>query len=489
MTSLTPRQKAYIKLIKKVFNMKNAKGKIFKYTPEPYQIEYHSDCMLANPDFPNRIWDKGRGIGATATTMVDAILVGHRYDGVKIPVASITGAQSDGPIEWANWLVDNIQIPGFIERDREINSKCILDNGSVIFPVPGHNPEALRTFRTIFNIYDEFAFHPYAKRIKSAGDACLSEGGQINILSTLNGTNNDYYKILMQAEALGYKRYNVPIFNPDKFNVERSIYDQIREGKISPICHWIDIKKLEEARLFDHVSFLQEYMCQAEDRATSFLPLALIEEMSRPASVLTQDKRFGSNPYYAGIDFASVNDISAFEVFEYTQAGWLHRARVPVQRTDTPQQNYILRELDNVFNFTRLAIDMTGPGTGFYHYARKELGPRAIGINFATRHDILQQDAHLYRSKDKVIGKDKISIPIKRAMASNLKVEAEAGRLLLIDDESFKADLNSVSYDNLDAPRTKNGHHADEFWGCALALWSKEVKQVQVHRRVRAMRY
>ncbi|MCK5216321.1 MAG: hypothetical protein KAJ93_00935, partial [Methanosarcinales archaeon] len=123
--------------------MKNARGTVFPYRPEPYQIEYHADCMVAVEDFPNRLWKKARGIGASATTMMDALMVAHRFKGVKIPVGSVTGTQAFGPIEWAIWLADNPQIPDFFNRNQEINSICELDNGSIIFPVPGHNPEAL----------------------------------------------------------------------------------------------------------------------------------------------------------------------------------------------------------------------------------------------------------------------------------------------------------------------------------------------------------
>jgi len=248
MIELTDRQKKYIELLSSVFNMKNSKGDVFPYVPQPYQIEYHADCMIANPDFPNRLWSKSRGVGATSTTMIDALMVAHRYSDVKIPVASVTGAQSDGPIEWANWLVDNLRIGGFLERNTDIDSKCVLDNGSIIFPIPGHNPDAMRNYRTVFNIYDEFAFHPYPDKVKAAGDACLSEGGQINILSTINGSSNTYYKLLINAEKLGYKVYNVPMFDPKVFNPDKTIYSQLEAGTITPVSFWVDIKKLEESR-------------------------------------------------------------------------------------------------------------------------------------------------------------------------------------------------------------------------------------------------
>lgn len=468
----TKRQKKYIILLCNVFNMKSARGTVSPYRPEPYQIEYHADCMIANPDAENRIWEKARGVGATATTMMDALIVGHRYNDVNIPVASITGTQSNGPIDWANWLVDNLQMPGFLKRDERINSQCVLDNGSTIFPVPGHNPEALRSFRTVFNIYDEFAFHMYPKKLKAAGDACLSEGGQINILSTLNGTENDFYYILTNAEDFGYKVYRVPMFDPKVFNVDRPIPDQIAEGLITPIAPWVDIAGLERSRKYDKIAFMQEQMCSPEDGSVSFLSSNLLYEISRTPEQIEQSFRVGYNPYICGIDFASERDTSAFQIFEVTPYGYIHRNRYPVKRTDTPTQNRLLKSLNERFDFQFITIDMTGSGTGFYHYAQEQLGSqKVIGINFSSRVNINEKDVEKYRTKDVRYTKDKINIPIKRAMATEMKILAETGRLIVLDYKDYIADMHSVPYDTLDAPRSKDGNHGDEFWGSALAIW------------------
>lgn len=487
--NFTVRQVNYVNLLSAVFNIHNSRGDIFPYEPEGYQIDYHADCMVANPQYPNRIWEKARGVGASATTMMDALMVGHRYNGVNIPVASITGAQSDGPVDWAIWLADNPQIPGYFVRDKSINSKCILDNKSTIFAVPGQNPDALRSFRTIFNIYDEFAFHAYPDKLKTAGDACLSEGGQINILSTLNGTENTFYDILANATDLGYKVYEVPMFDSAVFDVDRNIFDQIDEGLITPISPWVNLQKLEDSRRFDKVAFMQEQMCSAQDGAVSFLPSALLHKCSRLPYQIEQQERSGWGIYVCGIDFASENDNSAFQIYELTPHGWIHRKRVLVSKTDTVQQNRILRELHADFNFKYVTIDMTGSGTGFYHYARDQLRTTVIGINFSSRHQVEEKDAHLYRAKDSIAKKNgKVSIPIKRAMATYFKMEMEKDRCVVLDYKDYLDDLHSVVYETLDAPR-KHEKHGDEFWGSCLALWGYYISQMQITARPYVARY
>lgn len=474
--SLTRRQRDYINLLSEVFKMKNSRGQSFPYRPQPYQIRYHSDCMLANPDSPGRIWRKSRGVGATSTTMVDALMVAHRYDGVKIPVTSVTGTQSGGPIEWAIWLADNTQIPNFFERDKKINSELRLDNGSVIFPIPGHNPDALRNYRTVFNVYDEFGFQPYQEKVKKAGDACLSEGGQINVLSTMNGTTNEFFRLIQNADLLGYKLYDVPIFDPKVFDVKKTIPSQIQVGLIKPISPWVDLTLLEKTRLESPHVFMEEYMCVPVDEGKSFLPFALIDAASRPPELLEQYARVGTNPYYMGIDFASEQDLSVFEIWERHVLGWIHRFRQVVEKSDTVAQNELARDLDYRFNFAKITIDLTGPGLGFYHYAKKDFGNRTVGIHFAQRWDIDDEEAYLYSKKDKTSKKDTsgqkdiLRVPIKRAMAVNMKKAALDGGLLWLAYPELRLDLNSVTEDTLNAARSKGGQHGDEFWGSALAI-------------------
>ena len=483
------RQMNYVNLLCNVFNLKNARGELSPYRPEKYQVDYHAHCILAMKDYPHRIWKKSRGVGATAATMCDALMVAHRYRKQRIPIASITGDTADVPIEWAIEFADTTQIKEFFKRRMDITSKCVLDNGSNIFAVPGNNPDSVRGYRSTFIVYDEFALHTYPKKLKTAGDACVSEGGQINIISTVSGTENEFWRICENAEEFGYKMFEVPMFDPLKFDVTKSVVEQVNSGIITPISPWVNMKKLEMDRRGDPVAFMQEYMCNPQDGAVSFMSSALLYRASRDTTMIEQHSRIGFNIYVCGIDFASQRDMSAFEIFELTPHGWIHRKRLAVQKHDTVQQNTLLRGLHQAFNFKYVVIDMTGAGTGFYHYAREQLRTEVIGINFATRYTIDVESQHLYRKADKKIRKDgTITIPVKRAMASNMKKQAEEGRLLLQDTPEYIADLHSVPYDSLDAPKNKE-HHGDEFWGSALALWGHAMNENKAYVRPITLRY
>ena len=483
------RQIRYVDMLTKVFNMKSGKGTVFPYSPEAFQVNYHAHCILAMKDFPHRIWKKSRGVGATAATMVDALTVAHRFRKQKIPVASITGDTSDVPIEWAIEYCDNTQIPGFFNRRMDVTTKCVLDNGSTIFAVPGHNPDSIRGYRSMFIVYDEFALHTYPEKLRDAGDFCASEGGQINIISTVRGTENEFWRICENAEEFGYKMFEVPMFDPIKFEIDKPIPLQIKAGTITPIAPWADVKFMEAKRRSDPIAFMQEYMCDPQDGAVSFLSSGLLYQSSRPAYMLEQNARNGFGVYCCGIDYASENDISAFQIFEKLSEGWVHRKRIAVHKHDTVQQIELLKTLHKAFDFKYVTIDMTGPGTGFYHYARDQLKTNVIGINFASRHTIDPDSAFLYRQADKKNTKDgRITVPIKRAMATYFKMQMESGQCVVLDDADYIADLHSVPYSNLDAPRNKE-NHGDEFWGSALALWGWKMQESRTYARPVSLRY
>jgi phage FluMu gp28-like protein len=483
------RQKNYVKLLTEVFNIKNSRGELSPYSPVPYQVDYHANCILARKDFRHRIWKKSRGVGATACTMMDALMVAHRYSNQRIPIASITGETSEVPIDWAIHYADTPQVKGFFKRRMEIKSECELDNGSTIFAVPGHNPDSIRGYRSTFIVYDEFALHTYPEKLRDAGDFCASEGGQINIISTVRGTENEFWRLTENADDFGYEMFEVPMFDPKKFDVKMPIPPQIESGDITPIAPWADITFMENKRKSDPIAFMQEYQCDPQDAAVSFMSSELLHRISRPRYMIEQPARVGFGIYTCGIDFASESDMSSFIIMEMLPEGWIQRGRIAVAKHDTVVQNNLLRSLHQAYNFKYITIDMTGSGTGFYHYARDQLRTEVIGINFATRHTIDAESQHLYRKADMNNRKDgKITIPIKRAMAVNMKREAEKGRLIIFDDPDYLKDLHSVPYDSLDAARIK-GRHGDEFWGTALALWGYAMHENRIHIRPISLRY
>ena len=80
------------------------------------------------------------------------------------------------------------------------------------------------------------------------------ELSQILIGSTPAGRNNYFFEIV--HKPIGFKVFNLPVFDPHKFNPNVSILGQ----NLKAIAPWIDLDGLEIKRQRDINIFLQEQM-------------------------------------------------------------------------------------------------------------------------------------------------------------------------------------------------------------------------------------
>lgn len=260
---LTPRQKRFIDLFSCLFDVRDAHGKMSPFIPEPFQQEFLKDSIICNKNYKNRIVLKGRGIGLTALIAAEILIYAQIHPKVKIPVASISSKSVSTLLGWTIDLCDHSKElifdnkPFRIERDTTINSICKLKNGSQIIPISGGSPESIRSIRSPLLVFDEFAFTPEQRALLSAGERCLSEGGQINIISTpmtADILGDEFWRICVHAEELGYKKYSFPIFDPTKINLNKPLTEQ----NLIPIAPWINVASLENDRKRDVLMFSRE---------------------------------------------------------------------------------------------------------------------------------------------------------------------------------------------------------------------------------------
>ncbi len=466
---LTPKQEKYIEILSRTFNIKDSYGKIMPYRPLEYQIKYHTESMLCKDDFKHRIWSKSRGVGATLCSCMDLLMLAHRYDNSNIAISSRSAESATTPIDYCIWLANHTQINGFFDIDNKYSSICRLGNGSVIFPVPGGAPDSVRGVRLIAVLLDELAFTEQDKEIYVAVDGSISEGGQLSIVSTWNGFATEHSRVWKQAEEIGYEKFEVRAFS-DNFDVNKPIQAQLDAG-VKLNVPWLDIIKMERSRVYDRISFLQEYMCQPSDINVAFLDWELINSCSREG--LEQTKRDGINPYYFGLDFATEDsDFSVMVVFELTpEFGAVMRHIRKFRKMDSVAQYDHMIWLDSQFNFSKIGIDQTGPGKGIYDFCRKRFGSKVLGFNFATKvRPIGEHGEKLDAMQKRQEQWKKATVPIKRAMASAMRSAMIDQKCWFISDPDLKGDLNSVPYGSLDAPKSKMGH-GDSFWSCAITLY------------------
>jgi len=445
--NLTPKQERFIKLFASLFNIRDAKGNLKPFIPTPFQQEFLKDSIVCNENPKHRIVVKGRGLGFTALIAGELLIAATIMPKVKIPVTSITAKTANVLIDWCIDLADNSNDLGYgkIERDKNIDSAVRLKNGSQIIPISGGSPESIRSLRAPVLVLDEFAFNAYQKEILTAGERCLSEGGQITIISTprtADPINDEYWRILSKAEELGYKRYEFPVFPKDKFNVNKPIPEQ----GLEPIAPWLSIEELEKARKRDPIMFMREQQCTPMDESVAFLSWEIIKK-----SCILDKGEVHDAPTYCGIDVGRTQDLTAIEIFQKVDGIFYQVDEVILRNMEIPRQVEEIKSLDFKYNFDRINIDKTGIGLGLYEYTRKALGSKTRGVQFTKENKVM--------------------------LANNLRTLMQDEKIYLLRNDNLMDDLHSVPYDTLNSLRTKEGH-ADRFWAVALAVMKERGRVI-----------
>lgn len=451
--NLTKSQKNFINLFSTLFKVRTAHGESLPFIPTTFQQEFLKDSMLCNKKYKHRIVNKGRGIGLTSILAGELLLGARMMENVKIPVTSISAKTANVLLSWCIDLADNCNIINIkegelkIDRDRTINSICKLKNGSQIIPISGGSPDSIRSLRAPMLVLDEFAFNPSQREILTAGERCLSEGGQITIVSTprtSDSINDEYWRIWTHAEEMGYQKYQFPIFDINTVDLNKSLLNQ----NLTPIAPWIDMESLERDRSRDVLMFTRENLCSPLDESVAFLSWGLIKQ----CCILKEfSKVIDDYPIYVGIDVGRMRDLTAIEGFQKVDGKFYHVLEKVMQNINIPTQTKEIELLDEKYNFHTINIDSTGIGLGLAEFLRKNIGSKIHKVNF---------------TKD-----------TKVEMATNMRNLMQDEKIYMINDGDFMDDIHQVPYDTLNSQRTSEGH-SDRFWGCALSLMRPKSKVV-----------
>lgn len=491
--ALNDKQRRYVEFLPRVFNLRTAGGKVVPYRMEPYQAWWHAHSRLAmGKDAPSRIVEKGRGLGLTLMAAMDALMLAHRDEAITIPVAGRAGDTSDEFIEKTWHLIDDCQETELFDPRRDVRARVELlhsGNPSRIVPMPGGSPEKVRSKRTIHAVLDEFAFHEYAERLWRAVRGSQSEGGTLDVLSTHNGADTLYYRLLEDAKAkrIHFKVFEFPICDPTAFRHDVPVKDQVESG-LRLIAPWLDVRVLDDFRREDSAGFAQEMLCEVMDAYLNLLSRELVAKATNPSlpdwgvpyyggtarlQPYTVPKRpkTDTDPAIVGIDFARKGDLAAYTAWSSTTEGLRQRWLEVLRGESTPTQNEYLRCIDAELRPSDILIDMTGEGAGLYDYAKEDhakgrIKARIHGIHFS-------QGIHLGGGK---------TTPVKKAMALSLhRVLAEGASLLgtTRHSELQRRHLLAVRRSDLDAPRNEEGH-ADILWANALAIWGTQILDLRV---------
>ncbi len=444
----SPKQEKYIEMLEELFNVPNYLKEPIPYKMVDYQKQYHSLSLnVLGEKAPDILFEKARGISFTTSTMIDMIVTATGHNDQLLPIISGREQQALDILKLTEWLAENANVD--IKTKSKTGEILFEDTGTIIRAYPSNSAsDATRGLRLIKAMIDEGSRQRYLdEALTSVKDAMNTEFSQVVLGSTHAGRATRFYELT--KDSRNWKLFSLPIFNPDKFDVNKPIPEQ----NLTPLAPWISLKRLEDRRLEDKLIFEQEFMCKCIDDSTSYFPLQLIEDNTY-AELKNYTKPVQTeNPLIAGGDVATTHDWAVITIFEITEFGLVQRhLKYFAEPVKLPTLQAIYDDYVSDWNLTKARVDYTGLGMQLGQYLQQKYGSVVEPINFASRTKVASG----------------ISTPIKERMSTNLKSLLQDRKIKLLSDIKQTRHLNVLDY-NLKAPSSKKDGHADIAWAVMLA--------------------
>lgn len=316
------------------------------------------------------------------------------------------------------------------------------------------NPDAQAGKRGT-RVLDEFALHPDPRGLYSIAYPGITWGGRLEIISTHRGRENYFNRLVEEARHGG---------NPKGVSLHRvTLADALDQGFLkklkAALPEGCEVSQMDEGEYFDFVrascadeaAFMQEYMCEPFDDASSFLGFDSILRCSYADS-----ENWGADAggtLYLGVDVGRAKDLTVFWLLESLGDTLYTRDVRTFREAPFSEQEAALFSILSNPRLRRAAIDQTGLGRQFAERAAERFGAsRVEGVSFSSA------------------SKEELAYP--------LRARFEDGRIRIPGDIETAADLRSVRRMTtalggvrFAAASTRDGH-ADRFWALALANYA-----------------
>lgn len=409
-----------------------------------------------------KLWEKSRRIGATYVQSyedVTDIIYKKEYTPGR-PVRRVYFSSADESAareyieycaQWAQLFDKGAQELGYVilDSEKDIKALCIeFRNGGKVYALTS-NPKRFRSKGGKI-VLDEFAHHEDQQAMWKAAYASAMWGYPVRILSTHNGRQCLFFRFVDDCKTgkSGWSLHTV------------TIIDAVNDGLVDKILGRPTDEK-ERSRWLDHQRadcrseeiWQEEFMCDAVDAATAYLPYELIAAAETPDLLmpLFKLKTIDAGDLYAGYDVARNRDLSVFWVVQKLGDVRYTRLIRAFEKTRFAIQMAFLSLLMALPRMRRMVIDKSGMGLPLEEQAREKYGEHRIeGVTFTNAM------------------KETLAVDAKNAL------EDRRARLPINDTvrESFhsiKRYVTAAGNPRFDADRTDATGHADHFWAFALA--------------------
>lgn len=410
----------------------------------PYQERWLKD--------PSRlkIWEKSRRIGATYVQSYEDVT-----DCLKTPKLPVWFSSADESAakeyilyceQWVKLFKIAAEPMGEIVIDSENDIKAFViqfANGSRINALRS-NPKAFRS-KGGKVVLDEFGFHDDANGMWKAAKPVITWGFPMRVLSTHNGKNCRYYRMVEDAKQGrgGFKLHTTDIFTSVAEGLVDKIMGRPTTGEERTI--WLDQEK-ESCQDID--TWNQEYCCIAVDESTALLTYELIGSCEAAEAGQLTELTEGRD-FYLGMDIGRKKDLSVLWLDEKVgDVLWTRKVQVLEKAPFRVQREALFALLPFV---RRACIDATGLGMQLAEEAQEAFGAykvEAITFSGPVKEELAFGVLRRFQDRTTRIPVDRL---IREDLHSVRKVTTAAGNI------------------RFDAERTDAGH-ADRFWAKALAV-------------------
>ena len=279
----------------------------------------------------------------------------------------------------------------------------------------------------------------------------MTWGGDLKILSTHNGKQSLYFRMLEAAKAgkSAFKAHYTDIF----LAVQEGLADKIAGRTLTDVerAAWIEEQRLS---CVDEETWQQEYCCIPVDEATAFLTYELIEAVEDQLAGMPEQYLGGD--LYAGMDIGRRRDLTVIWVLERVGDVYWTREVVTMKGVKfAAQESEVARLMAQYPTLRRICIDQTGMGEKFVEDVQATHGAGRV-------EGVLMTSA------------------VKQELAFGLKRRIEDRLIRLPRQAEVRDDFHSVrkvttvaGNIRFDAERTDQGH-ADRFFAAALAVHAIE---------------
>jgi phage FluMu gp28-like protein len=380
------------------------------------------------------IANKSRQIGISHTTSAIAVLWGA-FHGELTTIISLGDRESTEVLEFAHRHAQVLcGLGSVMARPVTRNAHEIkFASGGRVLALPSSGGRGFSGNVVL----DEYAYQPHSAEVWDASAAATTLGYRLRVVSTPNGSGNDFAELWQRAldPDTGWAPHEIPVETA------------IAQG------YPVDEAELWEKAKGDPRLYDQLYRCKFIDTELQYIPSDLFAACFA-GEVLADGAAFG------GLDIGETRDKTVLTILRRNgdELGLQH-----IETHGRTDEELIARLVAKAFGApygcSRVAVDATGLGTFPARTLRRKWGSRVEPVKFT-----LQVKEDLATRLYDVVARQVLRIPSAYVYNGTNEIP-----LLRDDVHAIRRIVTSAGNVRYDAQRTTKGH-ADRAWSLMLAL-------------------